>query len=71
MNMYDLWMRSWAASWMDSRVDIRGNSECSSSAIATVLELGCPYPQPNREDIVSWLKNNDRQEDIEYLMEEF
>ena len=69
----DLWMNAHACQEMDSSVDVGGNSQTTSSVIATPQFV---FPEledawPSREEIVNYLVSNDREHEVEYLMEEY
>jgi hypothetical protein len=71
MSAFQLWMEAWVASWIDCCVVIRGNDQSPDAVITTMRELGYLYSDPTREELVAWLKNTNREEEIEYLREEF
>lgn len=69
----ELWMEAHAREAMDSSVDVGGNSQTTSSVIAT-LEFVFPELEqspPTREELVQYLTDNGREYEVEYLMEEY
>ncbi len=72
-NIDDLWMQAHASAAMDSQTDIAGNSHDPWAVIATIRyvmsNLGYEYEDPSRIEIETWLTENNREHEIEYLME--
>ena len=71
----DLFMQAHAAAAMDSQVDLDGNSHDAWSVIATLnfvfrfyIKTDLPA-KPSIEELKAWLIANNRETEIEYLME--
>lgn len=75
--IFDLWMMAHARAAMDSQTDVAGNSHDSWSVQATIyfcisaLGLSADFAnEPTREEIATWLTENNMADEVEYLMEE-
>lgn len=73
----DAWMMAHARAAMDSQTDVAGNSHDSWAVQATIyfcmsaLGLSADFAsEPTREEIVTWLTENNMANEVEYLMEE-
>jgi len=70
----ELWLNAWLASAMDCEVTVNGNGHYAGAVISTLQvvaeALGMDLQEPSREEMISYLKDNDREDEIEYLMEE-
>jgi hypothetical protein len=73
----NLWMNAHAMAAMDSQVDVEGNSHCPWTVQATIyfcmsaLGMSADFAkEPTRQEIITWLQENNMDEYVEYLMEE-
>lgn len=73
-NVDDLWMQAHASAAMDSQTDLAGNSHDPWAVIETIRyimsNLGYEYETPGRDEIITLLIENNREGEIEYLVEE-
>lgn len=72
MTLNDLWMEAHVALASDGYVTLMGNDRDPSAIRDTMLQFpGYFFLIPTHEEIKKYLIDNDREDEIEYLMEEY